>query len=272
MFKTLLVASVGLAIWEPRGKPLQGLRVAVDYYRIKQQDAIGSLNAQTVVNLASIFPGRVTRDGTGKITQVDVSLLNLYRRETEGWDLSADYTLKTGAGTFNLMAVESVILHLKNQYSPTLPESDAVNFPSEQGAAKYKSNASLTWESQNWTAGWTTRYFSSYKQYGAVGGPRSTQSLAGAQDATYIRAQGSDTIPSQMYHDLFVSYAFGKATASVGSKPRAFGLDGLTVQLGIRNVFDKVPPFDYFYSGNYFESPYGDLRLRTYWLSVKEAF
>ena len=262
-------------IWEPRWKPLQGLRVNAEYYRIKQHDAIGGLSAQTLVNLESTFPGRVKRDSAGKITQVDMSLMNLYKRETEGWDLSADYTLKTGIGTFNLAAVESIILHLKNQYSPTLPESDAVNFPSEGGAVKYKSNATLTWERQNWTAGWTTRYFSDYKQYGAAGGPRSTQSLSGAQDTTYIRAQGSDTIPSQTYHDLFVGYNFGKSPTDAGSKLKALGnklLVGLTVQVGVRNVFNKVPPFDYFYSGTYYESPYGDLRLRTYWLSVKKAF
>lgn len=262
-------------IWEPRWKSVQGLRVNAEYYRIEQDDAISSLPAQTIVNLESTYPGRVTRGATGKITRVDVSLLNLYKRETEGWDLSVDYTLKTGAGTFSVKAVESIILHLKNQYAVTLPESDAVNFPSEGGAAKYKNNVTLAWEGRNWSAGLTTRYFSSYKQYGAVGGPRSTQSLAGAQDNTYIRFQGGNTIPSQTYQDLFASYAFGKQRPASDSNLPALGssvLGGLTVQLGVRNLFNRVPPFDYFYSGNYFESPYGDLRLRTYWLSVKKTF
>ena len=263
-------------IWEPRWKPLQGLRFNAEYYRIEQHDAISSLPAQTIVDLEGTYPGRVTRDSTGTITQVDTTLLNLYKRDTEGWDLSVDFTLKTGIGTFNLTAAESIILHLKNQYSSTLPESDAVNFPNEQGAVKYKSNATLTWERQNWTAGWTARYFSSYKQYGAAGGPRSTESLAGAQDPTYIRAQGSDTIPSQTYHDLFVSYAFGPRKSTSGSELSTLSsklLSGLSVQLGVRNIFNKTPPFDYYYYiSNYYESPYGDLRLRTYWLSVKKSF
>jgi iron complex outermembrane receptor protein len=264
-------------IWEPRWKPLQGLRFNAEYYRIEQSNAIGALALQTMVNLESTFPGRVTRDATtGRITQVNISSMNLYKRETEGWDLSADYTLKTGLGTFNLSAVESIIQHLKNQYSPTLPQSDAVNFPNEQGAVKYKGNATLTWERQNWTAGWSARYFGAYKQYGAVGGPDSTQSFAGAQDNVYITAQGSDTIPSQMYHDVFVSYAFGEKKSASGSPLSTLSnklLSGVTVQLGVRNVFNKLPPFDYYYyNQNYYESPYGDLRLRTYWLTVKKTF
>jgi outer membrane receptor protein involved in Fe transport len=262
-------------IWEPHWSVLKGLRLDAEYYKIEQDNAIGALSAQTIVSLQSLYPNRVIRNSAGTITEVDISSLNLYKRDTEGWDLSADYTLKTGIGTFNLNAAESIILHLQNQYSPTLPDYDAVNFPSENGAAKYKANATLGWEWHNWSASWTARYFGSYKQYGAAGGPDSTQYYAGADDPTYTVAQGSDTIPSQTYHDFFLSYAFGKQHASSGSKLHTFEsalLDGLTVQLGVRNIFNKVPPFDYYYSDNYYESPYGDLRLRSYWLSVKKTF
>jgi outer membrane receptor protein involved in Fe transport len=262
-------------IWEPQAGVMKGLRLDAEYYKIDQKNSIAYLSAQTIVDNESLYPGRVTRDSSGNITLVDTSAVNLYKRETEGWDLSADYTFKTGIGTFNLMAVESIILHLKNQYDQTLPEYDAVNFPSEAGAAKYKANATLTWEWHNWTASWTTIYYGSYKQYGAVGGPDSVQFNGGAQDDTYITPQGSDTIPSQTYSDLFVGYAFGKQHAKTDSRLSKIGaavLDGLTVQVGVRNVFDKVPPLDVYYLGNYYESPYGDMRMRSYWITVKKAF
>ena len=78
-----------------------------------------------------------------------------------------------------------------------------------------------------------------------------------------------------MYHDLFASYAFGPRKSVSGSQLSTLGskfLSGLTVQAGVRNIFNKIPPFDSYYLGTYYESPYGDLRLRTYWLSVKKAF
>ncbi|MEJ1971972.1 MAG: TonB-dependent receptor [Lacunisphaera sp.] len=269
-------------IWEPTWKLLKGLRLDAEYYKIEQFGYIGTLGPQAIVDQESLYPDRVIRDSNGIITLVDNSLVNLYHRETEGWDLTAGYTLKTGAGTFDLQAMESITLHLKSQYSQTQPEYDAVNFPSESGATKYKTNATLNWDWHRWTASWAVRYFSAYQQYGAAGGPSATQraatgttAAARAPSTSYTLPQGSDTIPSQMYHDLFVGYAFGKQRVESGSKLHALGsslLDGLTVQAGVRNIFNKVPPFDVYYSNNYYLSPYGDTRLRSYWLTVKKTF
>jgi outer membrane receptor protein involved in Fe transport len=49
-------------------------------------------------------------------------------------------------------------------------------------------------------------------------------------------------------------------------------LDGVSMQFGVRNVFDKVPPLDAYYNGNYYMSPYGDVRLRSYWLNARLNF
>src|SRR5262249_28674972 len=147
-----------------------GLRFNLEFYRIEQSNAIGTLAAQVMVSQEASFPGRVIRDGSGAITLLDLSAVNLYRRDTEGWDLSADYAVPIGNGRIVLRAAESAIWQLKTQYSLTAPEYDAIDFPSEGGAAKYKSNYSLAWESGRFTAEWTARYFSSYKQFGAVGG------------------------------------------------------------------------------------------------------
>jgi iron complex outermembrane receptor protein len=263
-------------IWAPAWKPLQGLRLNAEYYKIDQFDYISQLPQQLIVDQEASFPDRVIRDSTGRITHVDVSLANLYYRRTEGWDLSADYTRQTSVGRFNLHVVESIILHLKNQYSRTLPPEDTVNFPSEGGAAKYKGNATLNWDWRHWTAGWTTRYTGAYKQYGAAGGPYAQKTPTGSGRTLYILPQAGDTIPVQIYHDVFVGYAFGgRAGVKPDSRLRAVGaslLDDLTLQLGVRNVFDTIPPLDAYYAGNNYFSPYGDLRLRSYWLSLRKSF
>lgn len=255
-------------IWQPKWGVLSGLRLNAEYYWIRQFDAIGSLSAQNIVSLESLYPGRVTRDSaTNRITLVDTSMLNLFLRSTEGWDFSADYQVKTGIGTFGLHAAESIIVHLEQQNSLALPIKEYVNFPSAGGSAKYKANATLNWERNNWAAGWTVRYFSSYKQQGAAGDPVTT-------GTSTIQSQGSDTIPAQIYHDIFVSYAFGK-TSWPGKTWSALGsrvMNGLTVQAGATNVLNTLPPTDVFYSSNYYISPYGDARLRIYTLSLRKQF
>jgi outer membrane receptor protein involved in Fe transport len=257
-------------VWQPQWAPLRNLRLNAEYYNIEQFNAITSLNAQQIVDQESEFPGRVTRDGDGNVTLVDTSYMNLFHRETEGLDFTADYTLTTGLGRLTLRAQQSNILHLKNQFSQDQPENDAVGYsPNESGAPKSKSSVNLVWDSGAWTAGWTARYISSYKQWGAAGGPISMRNAGGEPVPTYFVAQGGDTIPSQMYHDLLIGYSAGERS---GAGFGAALLSGVSVQFGMRNVFNKAPPFDVLWSGLYYNSPYGDMRLRTYWLNLKKSF
>src|SRR5690606_12381626 len=140
-------------------------RLNVEYYRTEQFDAIVGLNAQTVVDLESVFPERVQRDESGRITLVDVSLTNLFHRETEGMDFSADYSRDTPRSLCSRSAAHTTILPLSNQYSATQPELDTVNRPAEGGAAKYKSKLVLAWEGRQWNLSWTARYTGAYEQY-----------------------------------------------------------------------------------------------------------
>jgi hypothetical protein len=71
-------------------------------------------------------------------------------------------------------------------------------------------------------------------------------------------------VPVRTYHDLFVSYAFDQRALAP--------LSGLTVQFGVRSVFDKVPPLDVYYVSNYCLSPCGDIGSHNCWLSLQKSF
>jgi len=269
-------------VWQPSVAPFDGLRLNVEFYHVQQFDYIASMGAQQIVDLESIYPERVIRTG-GVITQVDVSALNLYSRNSEGVDLSVDYSMKSTAGTFTVGAAGTMIRRLQSQYSLTSPAYDAVGYPSENGAAKYKANGNFNWSRAGWTVGWTTRFFGAYRQSGSVGGPSAAQRAtngttpaARAPSTTVTLPQGGDTIPSQTYHDLFLSYAFGHSgTTDRGDGFRALRnalFSNITVQAGVTNVFSKVPPFDVYYQNNYYLSPYGDIQKRAYWVSIKKTF
>jgi iron complex outermembrane recepter protein len=267
-------------IWQPVGGALDGLRANLEYYRIRQNDVIASLSGTTMLSLEDVVPGRVTRDPvTGRVTVIDTSTLNLFLRETSGWDASLDYGLKTGFGRFTFATVLSYLSDIKIQYSPLRPAVDAAGYaPLEEGAPKYKTTSSISWQMDALTVGWTTRFTDKYKQYGAAGGPEATR--AGGELDYYIGAQGGDTVDSQVYHDLHVGYSFGSrsadATESGWRRWTGRMLDGVTVQLVINNVFDTEPPVDVMYgltaSYNFFLSPYGDLQMRNYALSIRKSF
>jgi len=264
-------------IWEPRWPALRGLRLNAEHYHIEQFNFIGTLTAQQIVNLESLYPSRVTRNAAGAITSVDITNLNLYRRETEGWDLSADYSLKTDLGTLSLNASETIIAHLKNQYASDKPSYDAAGYSvdSEGGAVKHKAAGTLAWDYKHWNAGWSVQYIGSWKVAGAAGGPTSLQVANGGVSGTTVAAQGTDTVSPQTYHDVFAGYTFGTQESGPSSRLGAVAnriMRGLSVQIGVRNVFNQVPSFDAIGVSYLYASRYGDLRLRTWWMTLKKAF
>jgi hypothetical protein len=165
-------------------------------------------------------------------------------------------------GTFDLHIVGTVIEHDLRQYAIGSPFLDYVGFPADGGEAKTKANATLTWEYRQWTLGWATTYFGSYLQLGSPGDPFVFQN---GPLTFFTAAQGGYTIPSQTYHQIFATYVTGDTRFLHGL------FSNVAVQAGIKNLFNTSPPFDAFYQP-YFYSPYGDPRLRDYWVSVKKAF
>lgn len=260
-------------IWLPSQPALKGLRINLEYNRIKQFDFISALPAQTIVDLESLYPNRVTRDANGVITTIDTTNLNLYQRDTDSLDFNADYQRRTSWGTWNFSLTATRLLTLKSQYALTSPAYEAAGFsPNDLGAPKNKGVFSVGWEKGPWNAVWTASYTGGYIQAGAPGSPTALQN--GAPSTTFTLPQGGFTIPSQTYHDAVVGYTFAAGAARDRSaRLRERLLSGITLQVGVRNVFDKVPPFDAAYiSSRAGMSGYGDYRLRSYWLSVKKAF
>ena len=260
-------------IWEPKGSVFKGLRVDLEYSKIDQMNVITSPGATFILSNANLYGSRITRDPTtGLVTLLDLSNVNLYKRESEYWDLSIDYRKSTPIGDFDLYAMGTVNEHLRYQVSPTLPDYDLVGFPGEAygggGVAKTKGNLALTWNYHHWTLGWSTEIYGSYLQ---VGGPSDP-----VQKTTkYTKPQGALSIPTQVYHDFFASYAFGNAQAKSETAAGKLGTDrllsNLTLQVGVKNVFNKFPAFDAF-NAPYYYSYYGDVRLRDFWISLKKAF
>lgn len=252
------------AIWEPDGF-LRGLRLDTEYYAITQPNYIVAPTIQQVVSNPA-FSSRVTRDpSTGLITLVDTGFLNATEYKTAGWDFTADYTKQTALGLFGLHATATVIKYDLRQYAISAPFEDYAGYPNDGGEGKLKANATFSWAYRGWSAAWSSVYYSSYYQQYAPGSPSLV--LFPGVTPLQLLAQGGNSIPSQMYHDLFVSYSFAGTPGDAAGRI----VKDLTIQLGIKNVFNKPPPFDAA-DVPYYYSYYGDPRLREYRVSVKKAF
>lgn len=258
-------------IYEPKGGTFQGLRLGLEYFRFREKNVIATLTAQQIIGFESVFPERVTRDAaTGKITSVNATAINLAHAENDGYEATAEYGKRTPVGTLHFFAMGTIIEHYRQQTTPASPNLEYVGYVADGGVAKTRLTGRVTWDYRHFTLGWNTSWTDGYKQYGAPGDPLYNGSTTAALNTLYTAAQGSGTIPSQTYHTAFVSYAFPRHVQGL-PQPVARALSGVEVTFGVKNVFNQVPPVDVFYTP-YFYSPYGDPRLRDFWLSVKKSF
>jgi len=257
-------------IWEPDFEALKGLRVNLEYYNIHEYNVIQSPALQLIVDTPSL-QNNVIRNSSGMITEVLLQNLNVAQEYTDGFDLSADYRKTTPIGGFNLHAAATVIEHLKEPPAPGDPLVEYVGYVNSGGVDKFKANATLTYLlGRNWTFGWNTIYYAGYKQSGAPGDPEYGGASSYTPITLYTLAQGGNSVASQVYHDIFVSYRFG-------TTPFLHHLmDRTTLQVGINDLFNSAPPFDSYIGGGavgiMFYSPYGDPLLRNYVLKIKKEF
>ncbi|MDB6127306.1 MAG: hypothetical protein JWM35_1202, partial [Verrucomicrobia bacterium] len=255
-------------ILSPRAVPR--LRLSVDWTKIEKTNNITPLPSnQATINNEPYLPGRIIRAApvvgdpyaAGRITALDLTFINISRAEISAWDAQLDYGVDLqDAGNIDAYAMATYTSHYKTRLLSAAPLVENVsvnsNFP-----VRVKANAGATWSRGNWSLNWAIRYFDSY----LVADP------AQSANATTIANQGNGgRVPAQWYNDFSATWRFGNARRS---GPKTAGIfHGVELQVGLKNVFNVDPPFDasVLYASDY--SPFGDPRLRTYFVSVKKAF
>ncbi len=259
---------------------LKGFRLDLEWYHIALSNVAIVPTVQQIVTNEALFPSRVVRGPLtaadqalgytgGLITSVDYSVLSSNQEITEGADLSIGYVLRTeNFGSFDFRASGTRISEFEQQLAPGAPLVNIDNQVAYGGPVMYKENGDLTWKFRNWSLGWTVIHYGSYLQDN-VGGLTS-----------YVAAQGSTSVASQTYHNVFASYTFpGPHSTGTSGGPAWYdrALADVTIRAGVKNVFGTLPPFDAYY-GNYavgptvWTSPFGDARLRSFWVSLEKLF
>ncbi len=255
------------AIWEPEGV-LSGLRVDLEFFQINVSNLIINPNAQLIVSSPSLQK-YVTRDPiTGRVTDLIYQYVQVAKQYTDGFDFSVDYRKKTAVGTFNFHSGATIVEHLKRPPAPGGPMVEYVGFVNSGGVDKFKGNATLSWYSgRHWTVSWNTTYWGRYKQTDAPSDPEYLGASTYKPITTQILPQGANFIPSQMYHNLNVSYAFED------SKRFKHIFNGTTLSVGINDIFNTAPPYDanVTYQPFYY-SPFGNVLLRNYVVKIRKEF
>lgn len=237
---------------------IPNLRLSIDYYDIEKTNNITSLSAQTILNNLDIYGYRVTRaepsDGysVGRVTSINTSPTNALGLETSGIDTHLSYSLDAAIGELTFSLGHTYVKKYLQQAALGAEPVDYVGIPSaiSDGPIKHRGNASVFLQANdNWGFGWNAQYYGAYQI-----DPSSTVA---------IESQGTDTIGSQLYHDVFARARFLPAGVLKDN------LETLELTFGIRNLFND---YKMDLSASNYYSTFGDPRLRNYYLNLKVGF
>jgi outer membrane receptor protein involved in Fe transport len=275
--------TVGAVINSPFENDLfRRLRLSVDYYNIKVDDAIGpqsldtaqlqcfspdynpAISSDPAAAAASPFCQAIGRvAGDGALGNVQVTYLNTGRFRTQGVDAQLDWQFDLGPGMFSLNSIFNYLITLKSAGLPTAPLIEYAGTLGPAGSAGIAENGlnpgAFRWKMLN----------------------------------TFGYAFGPATVSLQWQHlpsAKSISYPLNNATPFVGSPAYdLFHLNGsyaltgnATVRFGVDNVFDKEPPLIEYnpdatglansIGGNPFNAYFFDLNGRRFFLGATVKF
>ena len=208
---------------------VEGLTVAVDYFDIEIEDAVGLFGGSTdnILNVCltdaefggagSAFCNAVSRRPDGTIDFVSNQAANVAVRTLNGIDLAAQYGFDAGEiGDFAFSYLGTVTLESESQAFAGDTVFDCAGlFGNNCGEPdpEYRHRLSGTWSKSDFTTQIVWQLLGSVDDGGILDDPVTTQVV--------------DSIGTTHYFDVSVSKSFG---------------ENLTLTLGSNNVLDEDPP------------------------------
>jgi outer membrane receptor protein involved in Fe transport len=209
-------------VFTPRFLP--GFSLIVDYYDIQVEDAISSIESDTILDLCynsasypnNVFCDAVTRSAVdGEIDRIVNQSENLNELRSKGIDTTIGYEFEAPGpvpGEFDVRFIHSYIDTLETTFvgpsGALVTESSA----GEVGASEHQFRLALGWTNGPVRVRWTTRY---------IGDAVDDLALA-PSDPNYLK------VDAWMRSDLYVHYSLD---------------NGTRLYAGVNNVFHDYGPF-----------------------------
>ncbi len=228
-------------------KAVRGFSLTFDYYQTIQKNLIGNYDETTVVQSveqygpASPYASAVhfgTNTGTpvtapGQISThpqqavyLNLPFVNIAAQEVKGWDATLEYAFDVpSTGHFDLQSTWSGYNSYRSQALPTDPYYQFAGHASGQGS--FSQGTIPRWRNYT-TLNWTDQGFGMLIGYSYI--PSVTDIGAGGAVATPPTPVGS-----YQQVDLMFTYDFSHLGLNKW-------LDKLTVDVGVNNLFNKMPP------------------------------
>jgi iron complex outermembrane recepter protein len=232
-------------------QPAPRFSASFDFWSINVDDVIGALTAQQLLNNQSLFPDRVIRTN-GVITGLDLRNDNLGSRRTRGLEVILRGGVELGGGVLTAGLDGTYLIKKKERLIESAPFGPSLigvfTYTGDLGL-KWKHNAFISYTNDALTLSVSQIYRDGYKNNTAI--------------------PGSAARPD--FNERVSTYITYNMSAAVRVAEQ------FTLTAGIKNLFDRDPPFAITYdsiggSGSSWEPRVADPRGRSFTLSVETRF
>jgi iron complex outermembrane receptor protein len=248
--ETAKQATVGV-VFEPSAR----FSMNADLWEIRKENTIDSFSISTMTANYDLFKDYFLRDASGALQVIDQRWVNAGERVTRGLELGARTNGNLGAGKWMAGIDGSRLLEKKSRATTT---SDFG--PSEVGRFVFTGDLGLKWKH--------TAYVN-YKQ-GDWSGMLQNVFRSGYKDQVLPGVANGTVVPPDWNPDVKAYSIFNASVTYVGFK-------NMTLTGGIKNLFDKEPPFAITYdsntgAGSSWEPRVADPRGRSFTLTANYKF
>ena len=242
--------SAGIAI-----QPTSQFSASLDYWKIDRDGTATTLTLDQLIINYNLFEDRFIRDGSGRITAIDRSIINAGNTTAQGIDIAMRLNHDLAGGTISAGLDGTYLIEKITQLRPDVPPSAnevGVYTPSGDLSLQWKHNAFIAYRNGPWGV--------SLSQIFRTG--NINRRLGSIANGTLIRPDSVFRTSNYVTYNLSANYEF---------------TENLKITAGVRNLFDTKPPFAITYSsalgaGGSWESRVADPRLRSFTLLAEVKF